>query len=167
MKSFLARGINGSDLSGNTAGGRYPNKPLGAPKTITSSWFHAPPPQKTVNSATVCGGPPVASIFLTYSRMHTRCSGCPGPEGEPSASVKSRDSPDSRKCTHRRSPATKASLRPSGESLRYARAWCFRHRDLETHGCGRSGRFFAQVQKRNRSKAHCQEGRHTPGQALA
>src|SRR5258706_4048191 len=75
--------------------------------------------KRLVTSETVCEALPVAWIFLIFFSDEYQMRRLSGHQkGESSAAVKSWDSPDSRKCTHRRSRATKASLRPSGESLR-------------------------------------------------
>jgi len=67
MKSFLARGINGSDLNGNTARGGHPDQATQSAKDDHAILVPCPPPQKTPKmSDTVCEGPPVASIFLSF-----------------------------------------------------------------------------------------------------
>src|SRR5580698_3648862 len=118
-----------------------------APKTITSSRFHAPPPHEPGRSATICGAPPAASIFLILpSDGYAMNRLSADHNGTPSAAVNSRDSPDSRECTHNRPAALKATFRPSGETLNVASSALFSGAAIWKRS-GRDGAVFSRKER--------------------
>ena len=73
IECLRGAGIELSDLNGNATGNRHA-KEARAPVAENDDvvLVPAPPSQRPSKSATVCGVPPVASIFLIFLRMHIR-----------------------------------------------------------------------------------------------